>query len=59
MDDHSRMIIHARFYEYFDTLKSVLRESVQRRVLATKYYVDNGACYRAGSLEQITAALGS
>jgi hypothetical protein len=60
MDDHSRMIIHARFYESenFDTLKSALRESVQRRGLATKFYVDNGACYRAGSLEQITAALG-
>ena len=44
--------------ENFDTLKSALRESLQRRGLATNFYVDNGACYRAGSLEQITAALG-
>jgi transposase InsO family protein len=35
MDDHSRMTIHARFYESesFETLKTALRESGDRRLI--------------------------
>lgn len=60
IDDHSRLITHAQFYlsEGLDSLKHCLKEAVQKRGLPQKFYVDNGACYRAGNLEQITASLG-
>jgi putative transposase len=60
IDDHSRFIIHARFYESegFETLKRGLRESIQRRGIPQKFYVDNGSCYRAENLTYVTAALG-
>jgi putative transposase len=60
LDDHSRMIMHAEFYssETLENLKDCLKKSIKRRGLPQKFYVDNGACYRALNLEQITACLG-
>lgn len=60
MDDHSRMIVHAQFYlsEAFDSLKDCLHQAVMKRGIPQKFYVDNGACYRATHLEQVLAALG-
>jgi len=59
IDDHSRLIVFARFYlsEDFSTLKDALREAVSRRGIPQKSYVDNGACYRAEDLERILACL--
>ena len=61
IDDHSRLIIFARFYlsEDFATLKEALREAVSRRGIPQKFYVDNGACYRSEDLERILACLGT
>jgi putative transposase len=60
IDDHSRLIIHAQFYlsENLGALKDCLKQGVQKRGLPQKFYTDNGACYRAINLEQITACLG-
>lgn len=60
MDDHSRLVVHAQFYlsEAFDSLKDCLKQAVTRRGLPSKFYVDNGACYKAHHLEQILASLG-
>jgi len=61
IDDHSRLIIFAKFYdtEGFSALKDGLREGVSRRGIPQKFYVDNGACYRADDLERICACLGT
>lgn len=60
IDDHSRMIIHAEFYlsEKLIDLKDCLRQSIQKRGLPQKIYIDNGSCYRALNVEQIAALLG-
>ncbi|RKZ99764.1 MAG: IS481 family transposase [Gammaproteobacteria bacterium] len=60
IDDHSRLIIHAEFYvsERLEAFKDCLKQSLQKRGLPQKLYVDNGACYSAINLEQITACLG-
>jgi putative transposase len=60
IDDYSRFIIHAKFYdsEGFETLKIALREAIQRRGIPQRFYVDNGACYRSENLQYVTAALG-
>jgi transposase InsO family protein len=60
LDDHSRLIVHAGFYlaETFETLKLGLREAISRRGIPQKFYVDNGACYRAEDLDRILACLG-
>ncbi len=60
IDDNSRMIMHAEFYkgETLDNLKDCLRKALEKRGLPQKLYVDNGSCYRAINLEQITACLG-
>jgi putative transposase len=60
IDDHSRLIIHAQFYlsENLGALKDCLKQGVQKRGLPQKFYTDNGSCYRAINLEQITACLG-
>lgn len=60
LDDHSRMIMHAEFYqgETLDNLKDCLKKSIEKRGLPQKLYVDNGPCYRALNLEQVTACLG-
>ena len=60
MDDHSRLVVHAQFYfsENLESLKDCLRRAVQSRGLPQKFYADNGACYRAGNLEECLASLG-
>ena len=60
MDDHSRLIVHAQFYltETVVSLKDCLRQAILRRGIPSKFYVDNGACYRALHIEQILAGIG-
>ena len=60
MDDHSRLIVGAQFLlsETYEALRSCLRQAIERRGLPRKFYVDNGACYRADALEQSLALLG-
>jgi transposase InsO family protein len=60
IDDHSRLITNAEFYfsEQLVNLKDCLKNSIQKRGLPQKLYIDNGSCYRALNLEQITAILG-
>ena len=60
MDDHSRLITHAQLLlsESYESLRLCLRQAIERRGLPRKFYVDNGACYRAGDLEQSLALLG-
>jgi transposase InsO family protein len=59
IDDHSRLIVHARFY-LSETLSSWLdafENALARRGLPRKLYVDNGAAFRSRQLEYITASL--
>ncbi len=60
MDDHSRLIVAARFYlnETFASLKECLQSGIERRGIPQRFYVDNGSCYRSTNLEQILAGLG-
>lgn len=60
LDDHSRMIIHAEFYlsEGRKSFLDCLRLAVLKRGLPEKLYIDNGSCFRALHLEQVTAQLG-
>lgn len=60
MDDHSRLVVHGQFFlsENLDALKECLKQAVESRGLPQKFYVDNGACYRAGNLEECLARLG-
>lgn len=60
IDDFSRLIIHARFYltEGIEDFKGALKNAFEVRGLPQKLYIDNGSCYRALSLEYITASLG-
>ena len=60
IDDSSRYIIHAEFFtsEKLEAFKECLKAAVEKRGLPQKLYVDNGACYSAINLEQITACLG-
>lgn len=60
IDDHSRLITHCQFYlsEKLIDLKDCLRQAIEKRGLPQKLYIDNGSCYRALNLEQITAILG-
>jgi len=60
IDDHSRYIIHAEFYpnEKLESLKDCLKQSILKKGLPQKIYIDNGSCYRAINLDQITACLG-
>jgi putative transposase len=59
IDDHSRLIIYARFYlsealvYYLDAFENALA----KRGLPRKLYVDNGAAFRSKHLEHITASL--
>jgi transposase InsO family protein len=59
LDDHSRLIVYARFYlsetlvSYLDALENALA----RRGLPRKLYVDNGPAFRSRQLEYITASL--
>lgn len=60
IDDHSRLITHASFSlsEDLESLKACLRQAIFKRGIPQRFYVDNGACYRATNLEQILAQLG-
>lgn len=60
IDDCSRFIIMAEFYvsERLESFKDCLKKAIERRGLPSKLYVDNGACYSAINLDQITACLG-
>ena len=59
IDDHSRLIIYARFYlsealvYYLDAFENALA----KRGLPRKLYVDNGAAFRSKHLEYIAASL--
>ncbi|MCP4113394.1 MAG: DDE-type integrase/transposase/recombinase [Desulfobacteraceae bacterium] len=60
MDDHSRLVVHGEFYfsENFNSFKNCFKQALEKRGLPQKIYIDNGSCYRAINLEQITASLG-
>lgn len=60
IDDHSRLIIHAAFYlaETRENLLDCLRIAILKRGLPQTFYIDNGSCFRALHLEQVTAQLG-
>lgn len=60
IDDHSRYIVHAQFYlnERLDAFKDCLKSALEVRGLPQTLYVDNGSCYSAINLQQITACLG-
>lgn len=60
IDDHSRLIIHAQFYlaETRENFLDCLRQGIMKRGLPQKLYIDNGSCFRALHLEQVTAQLG-
>ena len=59
LDDHSRLIVYARFYlsenvaSYLDAFENAL----SRRGLPRKLYVDNGAAFRSKHLQYVTASL--
>jgi len=59
IDDHSRLIPHARFYlsEALSSYLCALEEAFSRRGLPRKLYVDNGPAFRSKHLEYITASL--
>jgi transposase InsO family protein len=60
IDDHSRFIIHAEFYlsETRENFMDCLRQGILKRGLPQTLYIDNGSCFRALHLEQVTAQLG-
>ncbi len=60
VDDHSRMIVGARFF-YNDTaynFQLVLKEAIARHGICKKLYLDNGGPYANGQLKLILASLG-
>ena len=59
MDDASRLITHSAFClsEGALEIEGVLKQAVLKRGLPRKLIVDNGAAYRAGSLQGICARL--
>jgi putative transposase len=60
IDDHSRLIVHAEFYlaESRENFLDALRQAILKRGLPQKLYIDNGSCFKALHLEQVTAQLG-
>jgi transposase InsO family protein len=60
IDDHSRLAVHANFFlsEGLDDFKFCLKTAIEKRGLPQKLYIDNGSCYKALNLEQVTACLG-
>lgn len=60
MDDHSRLVPWGKFYfsEKLHDFKDCLKNAIERKGLPQKLYIDNGACYKALNLEQVTASLG-
>ena len=59
IDDHSRLILHARFYlsENLASYLAAFEEAIATRGLPRKLYVDNGAAFRSRHLEYIAASL--
>lgn len=59
IDDHSRLVVHARFYlsENLKTYLTAIEDAFKRRGLPRKLYVDNGPAFRSKLLEYITASL--
>jgi putative transposase len=59
IDDHSRLIVHARFYlsENLSCYIEAFENAVAARGVPRKLYVDNGAAFRSKNLEYITASL--
>ena len=59
LDDHSRLIIYARFYlsENLASYLDALENALARRGLPRKLYVDNGAAFRSHHLQYIMASL--
>lgn len=60
LDDHSRLIVAARFVAAETTLglESVLRAGLQARGIPQRLYVDNGAPFASGQLARVCAVLG-
>lgn len=60
LDDHSRLVVHAEFYlsEKLADFKHCLKKAVEKRGLPQKLYTDNGSCFSALNVEQVTACLG-
>lgn len=59
IDDHSRLIVHARFYlsEKLTFYLAAFEDALATRGLPRKLYVDNGAAFRSRHLEYIAASL--
>ena len=59
IDDHSRLIVYARFYlsENVASYLDALENGLARRGLPKKLYVDNGAAFRSNHLEYVCASL--
>lgn len=60
IDDHSRLVPHARFYpsEGLSPFMDSFFQALRKRGLPRKLYVDNGSAFRSRQLEFTTAALG-
>ncbi len=60
MDDASRLITHSAFYlaEGAVQIEGALKQAILKRGLPKKLIIDNGAAYRANSLQGICARLG-
>ncbi len=59
IDDHSRLIVHARFYlsEKLSFYLQAFENAIATRGLPRKLYVDNGAAFRSRHLDYIAASL--
>jgi len=59
IDDHSRLIIYARFYlsENLTSYLDAFENALSTRGLPRKLYVDNGAAFRSKHLQYVTASL--
>lgn len=60
IDDHSRLVPHARFYpsEALAPFMEAFEIALRKRGLPRKLYVDNGSAFRSRQLESTTAELG-
>ncbi|PZS34347.1 MAG: transposase [Pseudonocardiales bacterium] len=60
LDDHSRLIVAARFQPVETTLRleGVLRAALEARGVPERLYVDNGAPFASGHLARVCAVLG-
>ncbi len=60
IDDHSRLIPHARFYpsEALAPFMEAFQSALGQRGLPRKLYVDNGSAFRSRGLQYTSAALG-